>query len=141
MKDIALFQALHQKMGWQTQRQSVLAQNIANADTPGYVPRDMKPLDFKALLATTGSGLPLGQGIGHVTLKATHSSHYGAAGASAVKAKNQKSVYETAPSGNSVILEEQLIKANQLAADHRLMTNLYQKNVNLLRTAVRGSGQ
>ena len=37
---------LRERMTWLNQRQDVLSQNVANADTPGYVARDLKPLDF-----------------------------------------------------------------------------------------------
>jgi len=50
LNEIPLFRALGQRMSWLTRRQEVLAQNIANADTPGYVPRDLDPLDFDALV-------------------------------------------------------------------------------------------
>jgi flagellar basal-body rod protein FlgB len=37
---------IKQRLEWLGQRQQVLAGNIANADTPGYVPRDLRPLAF-----------------------------------------------------------------------------------------------
>jgi len=140
-QDLKLFEALYQKMNWQAHRQKVIAQNIANADTPGYAPQDVKPLDFKALLGEAeGSRLPM-TGLGG--LATTSPDHLELSGAKSgkVKPKDQKDVYETAPAGNAVIIEEQLLKANELASDHRMMTNIYEKNLNLLRTALRGSGQ
>src|SRR6185312_247987 len=41
---------LKERMGWLSARQNTLAQNVANADTPGYTARDLKPLDFKDIL-------------------------------------------------------------------------------------------
>lgn len=143
-KDLALFQAMYKKMDWQTERQKVLAENIANADTPNYVPRDLKQPDFRALLQGSSSRIPFGGSGGsyHLTLKTTQSGHQGGnQGGNGGRHITQREVYETAPGGNAVILEEQLLKANELAVDHRMITSLYQKNVNLLRTAIRGSGQ
>ena len=40
--DLPLFQALKSKMQWHQTRQVVLAENIANADTPGFEARDVK---------------------------------------------------------------------------------------------------
>ena len=50
--------------------------------------------------------------------------------------QQQRDTYETQPSGNAVVLEEQLLMANDTVGDHRMMTNLYQKNLNLLRIAL-----
>ena len=43
---LKLFQRMSERMGWLGARQEVLAQNIANADTPDFVPHDMKALKF-----------------------------------------------------------------------------------------------
>ena len=45
-----LFHLLGQRMDWLGQRQKVLAQNIANADTPEYVPHDLKPQEFRRMV-------------------------------------------------------------------------------------------
>ncbi|MHA1152522.1 MAG: flagellar basal body protein, partial [Alphaproteobacteria bacterium] len=37
-------------MEWLSQRQKVLADNIANADTPNYQPRDLNPSEFQRIL-------------------------------------------------------------------------------------------
>jgi hypothetical protein len=43
---LKLFQRMSERMGWLGARQEVLAQNIANSDTPDFVPHDMKALKF-----------------------------------------------------------------------------------------------
>ena len=45
-QSIALFKAIGAKMEYLSQRQNIISQNIANADTPGYQPKDLKPVDF-----------------------------------------------------------------------------------------------
>jgi len=50
IKNIALFQAMGSKMGYLSTRQGVIAQNIANADTPEYRARDLEEVDFGAVL-------------------------------------------------------------------------------------------
>jgi flagellar basal-body rod protein FlgB len=52
------------------------------------------------------------------------------------KSRKQKETYEVAPAGNAVIMEEQLINANKTNMDYALMTNLYQKNVTMIQTAL-----
>ena len=55
--DIGLFRLAERRMHWLDQRQSVLAQNVANVNTPGYKARDVP--DFAATLADQSSGLEI----------------------------------------------------------------------------------
>lgn len=142
-QDLTLMQAAIQKMHWHESRQKVIAQNVANADTPMYTPHDISPLDFKGLLESSSSKLTLSAATtgnaGH--LNTTDAKHLGSSGGSnsyrPVPEKNQKNPYETSPSGNAVILEEQLLKMNENYADHRLTTTIYQKNIDMLKAAIR----
>ncbi len=136
-ENLTLVQAMLRKMEWLEKRQQVLAENIANADTPGYRPQDIKPIEFKDLLESSTSSLSLGSG----GIATTNAKHLGSDSTSSsggnTKETKQKSPYEIAPSGNAVILEEQLLKMNQNYTDHRMISNLYQKNVEMLKMATR----
>ena len=55
LPDIPLLSMLKTRMAWLNQRQDVLTQNVANADTPGYVAHDLKALDFSAALRQSSS--------------------------------------------------------------------------------------
>ena len=124
-----IFEAIGRKMSWLGQRQSVLAENIANADTPNYTPEDMKAGPFARLLARS---------VKPVTPASTHPSHMNGPAASDRPAESdeQRRRYETAPSGNSVVLEEQLIKVTETQMDYQLMSNLYRKHLAMIRTAL-----
>ena len=50
----------------------------------------------------------------------------------------QKERYETAPSGNAVVIEEQLINVAQTQNDYNAITNLYRKQVAMMKMALRG---
>ncbi len=129
-QDIALFKAIAAKMKYLDQRQRVLSQNVANADTPGYRPSDMKEIDFGGLLdKITGDNK-----IRPVETSPMHMAPGGAA--RDPKSQNQKVMYEIAPSGNAVSLEEQMVKEAQTTMDYNMMTTLYQKSAGMLRTAV-----
>ncbi len=52
-----------------------------------------------------------------------------------VRAKDQRETYETSPSGNAVILEEQMLNASQTLSEHRTMANLHEKYVKMMRAA------
>ncbi|MGB0720179.1 MAG: flagellar basal body rod protein FlgB, partial [Bdellovibrionales bacterium] len=79
-------------------------------------------------------------GISNVAMEATNPAHMPAPGLGEAEAKKQKETYEVAPAGNAVIMEEQLIKAGQNVMDYNMITNLYKKNVGMIRTAI-GQGQ
>ena len=144
-QDLTVLNAAITKMHWNESRQKVLAQNIANADTPNYTPMDIKPLDFKELLKSSASPLPGGAvsgGAGGGTHLATtnpmHISLSGGSGSSgSSSAKKEKNPYETSPSGNAVVLEEQLLKMNQNYTDHHLTTAIYQKNIDMLKDSIK----
>src|SRR5258708_27191638 len=68
LNGIPLFSVISGRMTWLSARQSVLAENVANGDTPNYVARDMKPLDFQTILA--------GQGAGGTQLSTTNARHF-----------------------------------------------------------------
>ena len=48
--DLPILGALKSRMKWHAERQVVLAQNVANAETPGYGTRDLKAPDFRRML-------------------------------------------------------------------------------------------
>jgi flagellar basal-body rod protein FlgB len=139
-QDLTVLQAAITKMHWNEARQKVLSQNISNADTPNYAPMDIKPLDFKELLKGSASSLPGSAASGGVSLATTNPMHIslgGGSGSSGIpKATKEKDPYETSPSGNAVILEEQLLKMNQNYTDHHLTTTIYQKNIDILKDSV-----
>ena len=142
--DLTLMSAMLTKMNWMEERQKVLAQNIANADTLGYQPQDVKPLDFKNLLQSSTSSVSLGTSVSAPAagaLAVTDPKHIVGGGSAETAGKQptaeEKSPYETSPAGNAVILEEQLIKMNQNYTDYQFTSNLYQKNMEMLKASLK----
>lgn len=133
-QNIALFKAMAAKMDYLDHRQRVVAQNVANADTPGYQARDLTEVDFgRVLQKATGSKA--------IRPETTNSLHLPAHNeVEDAKNREQRYSYEVAPAGNGVILEEQMTKASRTTMDYNLMTSLYQKHVAMMRTAL-GSGR
>ena len=130
INNIALFQAMGAKMNYLSTRQGVIAQNIANADTPEYRPRDLTDVDFGAILQdVTGSK--------QVRMDRTTQGHM-TPGGDLDTARNRKSrmTYEVAPADNAVIIEEQMMKASQTTMDYNLMTNLMRKHTGMIQTAL-----
>tara|TARA_B100002003_G_C14029825_1_gene496462 strand:+ start:199 stop:609 length:411 start_codon:yes stop_codon:yes gene_type:complete len=132
--DLSLFRALGAKMDYINQRQRVISQNISNADTPGYKPMDLVEADFDRVLKKVTDSKK-------VMIERTSNQHFPPPSEIRdPKSRKQKETYEVAPAGNAVIMEEQLINAGQNMMDYNMMTNLYQKNIAMIRTAL-GSGQ
>ena len=98
MQPVNLFDLAAQQARWLAVRQSVIAGNVANVNTPGYHAVDVKP--FSAVLDNT-----------QVTMKATQPGHFGATDAAAEKVALRQDDSELVPSGNSVQLEDELMKA------------------------------
>ena len=134
IKNIALFQAMGAKMNYLSTRQGVIAQNIANADTPEYRPRDLTDVDFGAVLKdVTGSQ--------KIRMERTTAGHMMPGGNIGTPDERKSRVtYEVAPDDNGVIIEEQMIKASRTTMDYNLMTNLMRKNIGMIQTAM-GRGQ
>lgn len=130
LHSLPLFQALVDRMKWLGARQNVLAQNIANSDTPRYRPRDLKPLGFKELVQG---------GQARLEPAATRPAHLSGAPAGAARhfpVGRREEPYEVTPQGNGVNLEDQLMKVAKTRMDFELTSNLYRKHVDMFRTAL-----
>jgi len=135
LTQIPLFKAMAKKLAWLNQRQTVLAQNVANANTPGYKPGDLKPLDFPALLD--------GGANGSLKLAGTDSGHI-----LAMPGRENTDFKLAAPetradadlTGNAVNIEDQMMKVSQTATDYAFTASLYKKQVALFKTALGGGG-
>ena len=136
---IPLFQAITKKMGWLSQRQQVLARNIANVNTPGFKPKDIKAPNFDALMRGKETGNRPQSG-GAVPLVATHPAHFGASPLEDPTVEQEFDVSmpdaPNRPNGNAVVLETELMKVGKTAMDYQLTTNIYRKYVSMFQTAL-----
>ena len=132
LTSLTLFNQMQHKMAWLSARQNVLSQNVANADTPNYASRDLKPFGFANHLEL-GQPLPMAQSTGmHLT---------GTLGGSLNPIVSKDNIaIETNPAGNKVSLEDQLTKVGQTGMEYQMMTNLYRKQVSMLKTAMGKNG-
>lgn len=130
--ETSLFQLLSARMTWLGQRQAVLGQNVANADTPDYRPRDLREKDFERLVET------MRHPERRVAVTRSHPVHLAGSGGASVLTggRPQDATYEVAPDGNAVVLEEQLARLGEAALAYQTTTNLYQKYVGMVRTAL-----
>jgi flagellar basal-body rod protein FlgB len=130
MAGISLLSALTDKLRWTQQRQGLLAQNVANADTPNYRGQELQPLSF-------------GETLDHLTLDP------GTAAApdnpmdmqvgdtdDASSEPEQQANFEVTPEGNGVTLEDEMMKVTANQMDYQAVSTLYTKSLGLLRTAI-----
>ncbi|GJD60329.1 flagellar basal body rod protein FlgB [Methylobacterium frigidaeris] len=127
--DLPLVAMLRNRMQWQQTRQKVLAENVANADTPGFRARDLKAPRFRPD-GTLAAGLP---GVG---MERTSSLHLAGTGKAAPAEERTGTRFEMMPSGNAVSLEDEMLKAADNQGDYQLASLLYRKSLQSLRTAV-----
>lgn len=131
-----LYAMISQRMSWLTERQRVIAQNVANADTPGYQARDLRQLDFGRMLSS------LRQRLAPAATDGNHLAPSGSSGSASGAMQERPRPFETTLSGNTVSLEREMTKAADSAVDYQLVTNIYRRQLDMLRTVVgRGGGQ
>ena len=129
MSDLPLVSMLKTRLHWHQARQVVLAENVANANTPGF-----RPKDLREPTAPSGAASAL-------SVDRTNPLHLAAAGSGTTESAERIAGFETRPSGNGVTLEDEMLKVAGNQSDYQLAASLYQKSLAMLRTAVgvRGS--
>lgn len=109
---------LADRMRWLQMRARVISENVANADTPGFAPRDVaRPV------ASEGGAV------------VTHPRHIGTGmqgGTGIVQAQR----FETRPNGNAVSIEDEMLKLSETQMEYQMMAGLYQRSMATLRTAL-----
>lgn len=133
---LPLADMMGRKLEWLRARSAILAENVANADTPGYEARDLKPLDFKAQLSRAAAATATPLAVTNVRHMAPPPDPM--SGRLAV-AKEQAS-FETTLSGNSVNLEQQMAKVGETQLSYQTVIELYRKHLSMFRTALGRGG-
>jgi flagellar basal-body rod protein FlgB len=128
---LPLLDALTEKMRWHQARQGVLAENIANAQTPGFVGKDLATFSLDE-----GVGKPLS--MASVSYASERSNHISISSfnQSGGFGSEEGGGYETTPDGKSVTLEDQMMKVTGNELDYQTVTTLYTRSLRLIRTAL-----
>lgn len=133
LADLPLITALTEKMKWHQTRQGLLAENVANAETPGYRGRDLKAFGFEEHMRNLS--------VTRIATAVTNSSHIAAAGSGgdgfgARRINN----FEITPEGNGVTLEDEMMKVTSNQMDYQAATTIYTRSLKLIRTALGRQG-
>jgi len=128
MRDLPLLSMLRERMSWLNQRQDVLSQNVANADTPRYVARDLKTQDFDKLMGAAASGAKMTTtNQRHIAISSQHGGKF---------EDHETPDQESSPNGNAVSLEVEMIKVADTQAQYAAAANLYSKAITMMKTAI-----
>lgn len=98
------------RMDWAAGRQKVIAENVANADTPGYVGRDVVSFDDHLSRSVADRTSP--------------------------ESEEATNAWGGSFDGNRVVLEEQMIMSREATSSYRLAASLYSKGHSLIALAV-----
>jgi flagellar basal-body rod protein FlgB len=123
-----LFDLAEKRLAWTSQRQGVLASNIANANTPGFRARDVQ--SFATLLSGHAPVAP-------ALTQPAHLPGTGAGGLAGVRADTAKA---RSLDGNSVALDEQLTKVADTETTQSLVTTIWKKYASMLGMALGRGG-
>jgi flagellar basal-body rod protein FlgB len=115
-----------------SQRNAVIARNVAHADTPDFKAQDAAAFDFGDMVAST-TQQPKATRPGHVVKESS-------LGRPEVQVRDVPGI-DAAPNGNTVSLEEQMVMAAETRGDFELAATLYAKHLSLLRTAIGRDGR
>ncbi len=125
ISDIPILAMLRERMQWHQARQQVLAENVANADTPGYRAKDLAPPDFSRELSSVS-----------LALDRTDPNHIAVSGGGSQFASDESARYEIRPGGNSVSHEDEMMKVASNQMDYEAVTSIYTHSLDLIKLAV-----
>lgn len=126
ISDLPILSMLRTRMQWHQDRQRVLAENVANADTPRFRPRDLVPLDLSQQAKSAGA----------ITLARTDTGHVGLPSGSSAHAARAQTATEARPAGNAVSLEDEMMKVAANQMDYQAATALYSRSLGLIKIAL-----
>ncbi|MGG5817953.1 flagellar basal body rod protein FlgB [Falsiroseomonas sp. HW251] len=112
------------RLDWLDRRQAVLAQNVANADTPRFRPSDLAP--FAQELA----------GQMRLALARTQAGHGAGSPASASGARPERRPAEVSPDGNAVSLDREAVRIAETDTAHQLAMAVHQRFTGMFRTTL-----
>jgi flagellar basal-body rod protein FlgB len=126
---ITLMKMMAVKMAYLSEKQDVLAQNVANIDTPGYKAKKLHDLDFNRLAMAESRRLKMRASTGGTSMQGIRDTQN-------FRTEEQRKTYETTPVENSSSLEEQMAMVAQNKLEYTTATNLYSKTTGMFKTAL-----
>lgn len=127
VEPIYLFDLAASQARWLAVRQAAVAENVANANTPGYTAKDVAP--FGDVYAQT-----------QLQLASTNPAHFSNDPSDLASAtSNDDSPWEVTPSGNSVSMEHEMLKANKVNRDYSMNTAIVKAFHQMMSLGLKGA--
>lgn len=126
--DLNVFKTAHAMAVHAGQRQAIVAQNLANADTPGFKARDIAPFNQMITPDTVGSG--------SAGMQASRIRHLNGVGGGGFVWETIMPMGAADPNGNSVSLEKEILKGVEVKRKHDLALAIYKSSLSVLRTSL-----
>src|SRR5580698_7969494 len=126
ISDIPILSMLRDRMEWHQERQRVLAENVANADTSNYQAKDLAPPDFEREVSLASVSLATTEP-GHISAGASAGSQF---------ATDTHTRYEVRPRGNTVTHEDEMMKVASNQMDFEAAADLYTRSLALIKLAI-----
>lgn len=131
--DLSVFNLLTSRLNMLETRQKTVAENVANANTPGFVPRDVDMTSFDRVLQRQAA-----PSVSKMVLNASRAGHFDGKPVEASSVATLKTPdSEVTMDGNAVVVEEQMLRLNQIKTDFDTAMSLYQKGLSLIKLASR----
>ncbi len=128
--NVPIMQMMTKRMSWLSRRTEIIAQNVANADTPGFKARDLKPVNFREMVDREAGPRNAGP-------RLTNARHLtGTRATLSFDSERAPDRFETSINGNDVSLEQQLTRLGQTQLSYQATTNLYRKHLDMFRIAL-----
>jgi flagellar basal-body rod protein FlgB len=125
LSSIYLFEVAAEKAQWLSARQTAIAGNVANANTPGYRALDIEP--FSAILDASP-----------IEMATTHPAHLSPPQSQAGELREiETEPAEQTLSGNTVNLEQQMINLGEVNRDYQMSANIRRAFHQLLLSALK----
>jgi flagellar basal-body rod protein FlgB len=147
LNDISVFRVLTAKLNYSAERQKLIAQNVANADTPGYAPSDLKPFSMEVANQTArylrpASSGASARGLGMIEMTKTSEAHLDNPNPAPGPFSNTTGPdSEARVDGNQVVLEDQMAKLTETRLDHEAALTFYQQSLTMLKDAAKAPGK
>jgi flagellar basal-body rod protein FlgB len=125
ISDIPILSMLRERMEWHQERQKVLAENVANADTPNYKAKDLAPLNFEEQVRAAS-----------LQLATTEPEHLAGSGGGSSFPTQSGGHYAVTPRGNSVTHEDEMMKVASNQMDFDAVADLYTRSLALIKLAI-----
>lgn len=125
-QNLSIFETAHAMAVHAGQRQAIIAQNVANVDTPGFERRDLPK--FQEVYGAGNAATP--------SQRATRAGHLNGGSVSNVTKKGYEDQSFTSPDGNAVSIESEMLHATEAQRQHDRSLAIYKSAMNVLRSSL-----